>query len=135
MVREAFQSLLKRIDPLQKMPKKRESKTLTRQKDSNDILSIADRMKARTRYIPMKIKQEIWRRDKGECTYVSPIGKQCQEKGFLHLDHIEPWALGGTSDPENLRLLCASHNLRRSEKTFTGMIHVKGSSIHPSIVA
>ncbi|MBI3016565.1 MAG: HNH endonuclease [Deltaproteobacteria bacterium] len=35
------------------------------------------------------------------------------------IDHIHPWSLGGDSTPENLRLLCRTHNQWRAEKTFS----------------
>ncbi len=34
----------------------------------------------------------------------------------LHIDHIYPWSRGGTSDLENLRFLCALHNLEKADK-------------------
>jgi len=46
-----------------------------------------------------------------KCSYVSPItGEKCQSSYFLEIDHIIPKALGGDSRPENLRLLCKTHN-------------------------
>ncbi len=48
----------------------------------------------------------------------SSEGKQCGERSFLELDHIEPWSLGGKSSEKNLRLLCKTHNQWRGERTF-----------------
>lgn len=45
---------------------------------------------------------------------------QCQNCGSRHaleVDHIRPWALGGFSNPENLRVLCRSCNQRAAIKT------------------
>ena len=33
----------------------------------------------------------------------------------LELDHIRPFGKGGSSDPENLRLLCPTHNRHAAE--------------------
>jgi hypothetical protein len=44
------------------------------------------------------------------CTYVSDGGCRCSARAFLQLHHERPWARGGASDAENLRLLCAVHN-------------------------
>ena len=71
------------------------------------------------RTVPAKIRRDIWMRDRGRCTYVNPkTGKRCDSRYLLQVDHIKPFALGGGSEKENLRLLCAGHNRFRSEKTF-----------------
>ena len=50
-------------------------------------------------------------RDEVRCAYVSPDGVQCTEARFLTIDHIQPYALGGTStDQSNLRSMCNAHN-------------------------
>ena len=72
-----------------------------------------------TRYIPRGIRKEVWKKDGGQCRYVSPSGKRCQGTRFLHVDHVQPWALGGSShDAANLRLLCSEHNRLRARTTF-----------------
>lgn len=63
-----------------------------------------------TRQIPGRIKLEVYKRDKGECV-------RCASKENLHFDHILPFSKGGTSlKVENIQLLCARHNLRKSAK-------------------
>ena len=71
-----------------------------------------------TRYIPQEIRRHVWKRDNGQCVYQNPAGKICGERAFLQVDHVRPWALGGASTEENLRLLCAQHNQWRAETTF-----------------
>ena len=73
------------------------------------------------RAIPAGIRRDVWTRDQGQCAYVHPnTGKRCASRYLLQVDHIKPLALGGGSQRENLRLLCAGHNRFRSEKTFSG---------------
>jgi 5-methylcytosine-specific restriction endonuclease McrA len=62
------------------------------------------------RYIPAAVRDLVFERDGGRCTYVGSSGKRCGSTLALQLDHIVPVALGGTSTPDNLRLLCAKHN-------------------------
>lgn len=63
-----------------------------------------------TRQIPGKVKSEVYKRDKGACV-------ECGSKDNLHFDHILPYSLGGTSlKTDNIRLLCARHNLQKSAK-------------------
>ncbi len=60
----------------------------------------------------------VWERDGGRCTYKNPDNKTCASRDLVQIDHIQPLALGGKNELNNLRLLCASHNRRRAEKTF-----------------
>lgn len=63
------------------------------------------------RRIPQWVKNEVWLRDEGRCSFVSRDGQPCRESGGLEFDHVIPWALGGRSDqPPNIRLLCRAHN-------------------------
>jgi hypothetical protein len=66
------------------------------------------------RYVPAPIKRRIWKRDEGRCQYRSPNGHRCQATHGLQLDHIHPFAQGGQTREENLRLLCSAHNRGRS---------------------
>ncbi len=120
LVREAFELLLEKKDPERKI-QKQERKEILRpsrpQNDQNAKRPQNDRQN-NTRYIPQSLQREVFKRDEGRCSYVSPEGKHCGEKNFLELDHIHPWSLGGNSTSENLRLLCRTHNQWRSEKTF-----------------
>jgi hypothetical protein len=63
-----------------------------------------------TRLIPTHVKIEVWKRDGGKCV-------TCGSDKNLHYDHDIPFAKGGSSfTVENVRLLCAKHNLEKSDK-------------------
>jgi hypothetical protein len=63
-----------------------------------------------TRLIPSEVKKEVWKRDKGRCVI-------CGADKNLHFDHDLPFSKGGTSiTAANIRLLCARHNLAKSDK-------------------
>lgn len=65
----------------------------------------------RSRVIPQGIRDRVWLRDKGRCSFKSSDGKRCAERDFLEFDHIVPVARGGASDDaSNIRLLCRTHN-------------------------
>lgn len=69
------------------------------------------RMRSRTRKIPKWIRRQVWKRDQGTCVYQAADGRRCGSRTGLELDHIRPWARGGSSnDPANIRLLCRAHN-------------------------
>jgi 5-methylcytosine-specific restriction endonuclease McrA len=64
-----------------------------------------------SRHIPATVKEKVWVRDKGQCTFVGSGGKRCSEIKYLQFDHFPiPFGRGGPSTPDNLRLLCATHN-------------------------
>ena len=63
-----------------------------------------------SRQIPSWVKQFVYKRDKGVCVI-------CRAVDQLHFDHDFPFGRGGTSIlPENVRILCARHNLAKSAK-------------------
>ena len=61
-----------------------------------------------SRQIPSHVKQEVYKRDRGQCVI-------CKATDQLHFDHDFPVSKGGTSIlAENVRILCARHNLAKS---------------------
>ena len=71
------------------------------------------------RRIPRWVKLEVWKRDGGCCAFTAPDGTKCRSRDYLEFDHIVPWALGGPSNqPENIRLLCRTHNQLLGRRQF-----------------
>jgi hypothetical protein len=65
---------------------------------------------AHRRLIPAEVKKEVWVRDKGKC-------QLCGATDNLHFDHDIPYSKGGSSiTAENVRILCARHNIQKSDK-------------------
>lgn len=63
-----------------------------------------------SRQIPTAIKMAVFKRDQGKCV-------QCGSTDNLHFDHDFPFSKGGSSITEaNVKLLCARHNLQKSDK-------------------
>ena len=77
---------------------------------------------SRSRYIPAAVRREVWRRDRGRCSYVPhhsgrESGRRCGSRYRLEIDHIVPFALGGANELSNLRLHCeAHHRLRHGDR-------------------
>ncbi len=62
------------------------------------------------RAIPAWVKQVVYKRDKGRCV-------MCGAEDQLHFDHELPFSKGGTGlTPNNVRILCARHNLTKGAK-------------------
>jgi hypothetical protein len=67
-------------------------------------------LRPRSRIIPSLIKKQVWERDNGRCVICGAIDE-------LHFDHDLPYSKGGTSiTADNVRILCARHNLSKSDK-------------------
>ncbi len=63
-----------------------------------------------SRQIPTAVKVAVWKRDQGQCV-------TCGATDNLHFDHDVPFSKGGSSiTPDNVKLLCARHNLQKSDK-------------------
>jgi hypothetical protein len=62
------------------------------------------------RLIPSDVKLAVWKRDGGRCV-------TCGSRDNLHFDHVLPFSKGGSSlVAENVQLLCARHNLSKSDR-------------------
>jgi len=55
------------------------------------------------RTIPKSVRKAVLRRDGHTCRW-------CGALAPLQIDHVEPWAFGGSGDIDNLQVLCASCN-------------------------
>jgi hypothetical protein len=73
-----------------------------------------------SRYIPREVAADVWQRDAGLCTYISPhTRRRCECRRGLQVDHIVPFARGGSSrDASNLRLFCPTHNRMAADDIF-----------------
>ncbi len=61
------------------------------------------------RIIPSAVKLEVWKRDDAKCVL-------CGAASNLHYDYDVPYSKGGSSlTAKNIRLLCARHNLAKSD--------------------
>jgi len=62
-----------------------------------------------TRVIPSAVKKEVWVRDGGKCVL-------CGADDEIHYDHELPFSRGGSSTVDNVRILCARHNLEKGAR-------------------
>lgn len=74
---------------------------------------------AHKRYVPAAIRREVWRKAGSQCTHQDKkTGQRCASRFALQVEHIQPFAKNGASDPDNLTLLCRQHNLHRAVLEF-----------------
>ncbi len=93
-------------------------KQLEKQKFARAAHERPRRGRAQGPHIPASIKREVWKRDKGRCTFAGSNGKYCHERSRLEYDHAIPIARGGKTCASNLRLRCRAHNALEAERVF-----------------
>jgi hypothetical protein len=76
------------------------------------------RKSARPRYIPLSVRRAVWKRDGGQCAYVSESGHRCEARRPLEFDHVLEVARGGEATVDGVRLLCRAHNQQAAERAF-----------------
>ena len=94
IVKEAFKLLVEKTDPAREPKRKSLPRTPSKE----------------TRTIPAQVRRAVWRRDRGQC-------RKCGSRAFIQIDHIVPWSLGGSSDLQNLQLLCGVHNRQKGSSS------------------
>lgn len=67
-------------------------------------VGVADR-----RRIPNRVKKLVFERDAYRCV-------KCQSYKDLCIDHIHPYSLGGSNEPDNLQILCWKCNSKKGTK-------------------
>jgi hypothetical protein len=68
--------------------------------------------------IPDDVKRIVWIRDNGCCRQ---CGNALTPSVDVHYDHIFPWSKGGTSDKDNVQLLCQPCNSSKGGKAPLGI--------------
>jgi len=74
--------------------------------------------RARSRYISGATRERELERAGYQCEYTGAGGVRCTARVGLEIDHIEPYAKGGSSGEENLRVLCRAHNLFSASREY-----------------
>ena len=70
------------------------------------------------RHIPAEVRRAVWKRDGGQCTFVSESGHRCAARKFIEFDHIQELARGGRASVTGIRLRCRAHNQYGAERAF-----------------
>jgi 5-methylcytosine-specific restriction endonuclease McrA len=121
LLRELAASWLERHDPVKRferrVARKRRSKKAPKPKNEQ------------TRHVPVAIRDAVFERDGGRCTFIGEGGKRCNSTWDLEVHHDgTPFGRGGGHSVKNLRLLCATHNQLEAEKEY-GKAHVEKNYI------
>jgi hypothetical protein len=68
--------------------------------------------------VTAEVRRAVWERDGGACTWVGEDGRRCGSRWQLEIDHVRPPLLGGSSAPDDLRVLCRPHNMLHAEQIY-----------------
>jgi hypothetical protein len=67
------------------------------------------------RSIPAPVRRAVYERAGGRCAFVDASGRRCEARSRLEFHHRHPHGYGGDRTPDNISLLCKSHNLYLAE--------------------
>ncbi|HEV8702125.1 MAG TPA: hypothetical protein VGV60_12700 [Candidatus Polarisedimenticolia bacterium] len=71
-----------------------------------------------SRNVPRAVKRTAWRRDAGQCAFVSANGRRCMETAYLEFHHVQAYAKQGPATVANIALRCRRHNQYEGELVF-----------------
>ena len=72
--------------------------------------SVAVTSTKNSRYVPAALKRNVFTKAGCKCEYRFEDGTRCSSDYQLEVDHIVPYALGGKTKEDNLRVVCRNHN-------------------------
>ncbi len=70
------------------------------------------------------VRQQVWERDQGQCTFVNEDGRRCPSRGGLEFDHArakgraESESVTTAIAASDVRLLCRAHNQLMAERLY-----------------
>ena len=117
IIERAIDALIEKLEQ-SKLGKRSRTRPVARRKTSKP-------RESNERYITPQVRQVVWKRDGGRCTYVGTRHRRCEAQSRLEFDHVLSFARGGLSTAENLRLRCRRHNQLEAERTY-GVAFMKG---------
>ena len=111
---------------LKDLNKKRTSKDVAKRK-STATANTQGNTTTNKRYISQQVRRAVFERDNSECQYVYDDGTKCCSNWQLELDHVIPFALSGTNEVDNLRVVCRNHNQLLAKEA--GLLHKAAQEI------
>ena len=100
-------------EKLERLEARRFAKTKTPRK----ALTETDTAPA-SRYIPAAVRRAVYERDGGRCRFVDERGRRCSACQRLEYHHRQPYGREGDHSPENIDLLCRTHNTYLAERDY-----------------
>ena len=73
---------------------------------------------AKSRYIPLEVRERVHERAGYRCEYRGPDGTRCRSRTGLQIEHLRPFAIFRSHDERFLGLLCPPHNRLAAEHVY-----------------
>ena len=103
--------LAKRADPVARAARRTEKSPKMPQRFS----ATEDVSPSTRKPLPRALRDSVLAKAGGSCEFADPrTGAQCGSRVRVEVDHVVPFALGGSDEASNLRCLCAQHNRHES---------------------
>jgi hypothetical protein len=83
-----------------------------------------------SRYIPAPVRRGSHASDDGRCRFVSSGGRRCGTFRHVQFHHAVPWARGGEASPDNIHMMCRTHNLYLATKDYGEAVMARFRRIH-----
>ena len=104
---------LDKRDPMRKMQRMAErSKKNTNENEQAPSSAVTDGS------INVALKHALLQKSDYQCEFIGPDGIRCASRTMLEIDHRVPRAKGGTSEADNLQVLCRAHNQHAADVIF-----------------
>ena len=117
-LKKAMKEYVERNSPVEKQKRRVQRAEKKIQKESAKKLVTDQCVPKKSQPLPAKVRDHVFIRDGGQCTFAAADGTRCDCTIGLEVDHLYPRALGGDNSLENLRLLCFQHNQLAAEQVF-----------------
>jgi hypothetical protein len=118
IVERALTLLLEKVEKAKFAATSRPRRAIRRGTDNARIPDEARTPVVLSRGIPGPVRRAAWRKDGGQCGFVSKAGVRCGERSFLEFHHLRPYARGGPASVDNISLRCRRHNRYEAELVF-----------------
>lgn len=102
LMKVVFKMVLGNLDPARKTEREKEKENVP---NNLPPTSAVKKQATGRKYISVKTVRKVWKRADSKC-------ENCNSHFALEIDHVIPVSLGGTSERENLRMLCRKCNQR-----------------------
>ena len=118
IVERALSLLLEKVEKAKFAATSRPRRAIRRGTDRAALPEEARTPVVLSRGVPSPVQRAAWRKDGGQCGFVSKDGVRCRERSFLEFHHVRPYARGGPASVENISLRCRRHNQHEAELVF-----------------